>query len=83
MSEAQPLPFDAEAIAGTLAHVAAAEGDAAAVATLAFAEPRLEQTGRDSWDVDELTLYLEVPTELYARLFHRREEVQARLLDMR
>lgn len=72
------IPFDAEAIAGTLAHIAAEEGNTAAVAVLAVGKPRLAMTGYDNYDggVDILTLYVELPTEVYAQLFRRREEIE-------
>jgi hypothetical protein len=38
----EELPFDAEAIAGTLAHIAAGQGDAASVAALAVSVPQLK-----------------------------------------
>jgi hypothetical protein len=79
-----PLPFDPEAVAGTLAHIAAAEGDAAAVATLAVAVPKLKRTGYDQWNggTDYLTLFLEVPTHAFARLFRIRGEIEKRLREM-
>ena len=72
------LPFDADAIAGALAYAAAAQGDAAAVAALAASVPRLEKTGYDNWNggTDLLTLYLEVPTHVFAQLLRVREDVQ-------
>lgn len=84
MSTTNPIPIDANAIAGTLAHIAAAEGNAAAVAVLAVATPRLEETGYDNWDggTFSLTLYLELPTQLYAQLFQRREKIQSEMLPM-
>lgn len=84
MVEGSPLPFDAEAIVGTLAHIAAAQGDAAAVAALAVSIPRLERTGYDNWNggTDLLTLYLEVPTQIFAQLFRVREDIQKGLLAM-
>lgn len=82
MPDEPPLPFDPEAVAGTLAHIAATEGDAASVASLAVSLPRLERTGYDNWDggTDFLTLYLEVPTQAFAQLFRVRDEIQSRLL---
>lgn len=78
------LPFDADAIAGTLAHIAAAKGAAAADAVLAVAEPKLERTDYDNLDGGTyfLTLFLAVPTQLYAQLFSRREDVEKVLLPM-
>jgi hypothetical protein len=83
-SQQNHLPIDADAIAGTLAHIAAAEGDTAVVAVLAVAEPQLVVTGFDNYDggVEILTLYLNLPTEVYARLFRRREEIEANILPM-
>lgn len=84
MSGPHPIPFDANAVAGTLAHIAAAEGNAAAVAVLAVATPRIEDSGHDNWNsgTDMLTLFLELPTQLYAQLFRRREQIQDDLLPM-
>jgi hypothetical protein len=48
VDEEPPIPFDADAIAGTLAHIAAAQGDAASVATLAVSVPQLVRTGYDN-----------------------------------
>jgi hypothetical protein len=79
----EELPFDAEAIAAALAHVAAAQGDAASVAALAVSTPRLRQTGYDNWNGGTffLTLYLEVPMQCYGQLFRVREDIQRCLLD--
>jgi hypothetical protein len=84
MSESKSIPFDANAIAGTLAHIAAAEGNTAAVAVLAVATPRIAISGHDNWDggTDLLTLFLELPTPLYAQLLRRREQIQDDLLPM-
>jgi hypothetical protein len=78
------LPFNAEAIAGTLAHVAASQGDAAAVAALAVSVPWFEITGYDNWDggKDLLTLYLEVPIQTFGQLFHARENIEKSILDV-
>lgn len=43
--ELDKLPFEAEAIAAALAHVAMAQGDATSVTALAVSVPRLEETG--------------------------------------
>lgn len=86
MSEEPPFdepPFNAEAIAGALAHVAAAQGNAASVAALAVSVPKLRQTGYDNWN-DEiyfLSLYLEVPMQAYGQLFRVREDIQKHLLE--
>lgn len=79
MADEPAFPFDPEAIAGTLAHVAAAEGDAASVATLTVSLPRLERTDSE-YGIEFLTLYLEVPSQVFAQLFRVREEIQSRLL---
>jgi hypothetical protein len=81
MPDTPDIPFDAEAVAGTLAHIAAAEGDAAAVAVLAVAIPSLVVTGYDNYNggVDILALFLEIPTGLYAQLFRRREAIEQSL----
>ena len=77
------LPFDAEAIAGALAHVAAGQGDAASVAALAVSVPWFEITGYDNWDGGKnlLTLYLEVPIQTFGQLFPR-ETIEKSLLDV-
>jgi len=77
------LPFNAEAIAAALAHVAAAQGDAASVAALAVSVPNLMQTGYDNWNsgIYYLTLYLEVPIPSYGQLFRVREDIQKHLLE--
>lgn len=84
MSGPNPIRIDANAVAGTLAHIAAAEGNTAAVAVLAVATPRLADSGYDNWNgsTDLLTLFLELPTQLYAQLFRRREKIQDDLLPM-
>lgn len=77
----EELPFDAEAIAGTLAHIAAGQGDAASVAALAVSVPQLKDgTGHDSWDGGRapLRLYLQVPAQAFAQLFRLREDIQKR-----
>jgi hypothetical protein len=82
------LPFNAEAIAAALAHAATAQGDAASVAALAVAVPRLRVTGEGYWvndrlgPMDVVSLYLEVPAEAFGQLFHVREDVQRRIGDM-
>jgi hypothetical protein len=78
------LPFDAEAIAGTLAHIAAGQGDAASVAALAVSVPRFGITGYDNWDggKDLLTLYLEVPVQTFGQLFRARETIEKSILDV-
>lgn len=82
MSDEATIPFDADAIAGTLAHVAAFQGDSASVAALAVSVPRLETTGY-AYDGDMLLkLYLEVPTKVYAHLFRVREDIEETLLGM-
>jgi hypothetical protein len=87
MSEESPFdekpPFDAEAIAAALAHVATAQGDTASVAALAVSVPKLRQTGYDDWNggIHFLTLYLEVPIPSYGQLFHVREDIQKHLLE--
>jgi hypothetical protein len=82
MSEEPPIPFDADGIAGTLAHIAATQGDAASVATLTVSIPRLATTGYDNWNngTELLTLYLEVPTQIFAQLFRVREDIQKNIL---
>ena len=77
MSEEPPIPFDADGIAGTLAHIAAAQGDAASVAALAVSVARLATTDYSGWnsDTEMLTLYLEVPTQIFAQLFRVREDI--------
>ncbi|HEX8213050.1 MAG TPA: hypothetical protein VF584_22940 [Longimicrobium sp.] len=49
-----------------------------------MAEPELIVTGYDNYDggVEILTLYLKLPTEIYARLFRRREEIEKSILPM-
>jgi hypothetical protein len=83
-SETNKVPIDPDAVAGTLAHIAAEEGNAAAVAVLAVSIPRLVVTGYDNYDggVDLLTLYLEIPAPVYAQIFRRREEIQTALASM-
>jgi hypothetical protein len=54
----EELPFDPEAIAGTLAHIAAGQGDAASVAALAGSVPWFEITGYDN----------SIPSPKYAHL---------------
>jgi hypothetical protein len=78
------LPFNADAIAAALAHVAAAQGDTASVAALAVSVPKLMETGYDNWNggIYFLTLYLEVPMHSYGQLFPVREDIQRRLLDV-
>jgi len=84
MSEEPPIPFDADGIAGTLAHIAAAQGDAASVAALAVSVARLATTDYSGWnsDTEMLTLYLEVPTQIFAQLFRVREDIQTSILAM-
>jgi hypothetical protein len=43
-------PFNADAIAAALAHVAVAQGDTASVAALAVSVPKLMETGYDNWN---------------------------------
>ena len=78
------LPFDAEAIAGALAHVAAAQGDAASVAALAVSVPWFAINGYDNWDGGKhlLTLYLEVPIQTFGQLFRARETIEKNILDV-
>jgi hypothetical protein len=79
------LPFDAEAVAGTLAHVAAGQGDAASVAALAVSIPQLKTgSGVDWWDGNRepIRLYLGVPAQAFAQFFRVREDIQERLLAM-
>jgi hypothetical protein len=76
------FPFNAEATAAALAHMAAAEGDTASVAALAVSVPKLMRTGYDNWNggIHYLTLYLEVPIPSYGQLFRVREDIQKHLL---
>jgi very-short-patch-repair endonuclease len=81
----EELPFDADAIAAALAHVAVAQGDAASVAALAVSVPQLRVTGEDWYShrrTDLLSLYLEVPIQAYGQLFRVREDIQERILAM-
>ena len=45
MSEERSLPFDTEAVVGTLAHIAATQGETWAVAALAANPARLASAG--------------------------------------
>jgi hypothetical protein len=77
-------PFNADTIAGALAYAAAAQGDAASVAALAASVPRFEKTGYDNWNggIDLLTLYLEVPIQVFGQLVRVREDIQKGILDI-
>ena len=90
MSDAPPFdhPFNAEAIAAALAQLALAQGDTVSVAVLAGSVPRISVTIKGEWvnsrlrHFDAVSLYLNVPSETYGRLFRVREDVQEHILDM-
>jgi len=83
MEKENQFPFDADDICGTIAHIAAHEGDAAAVAVLASSDAcfRLIEynSGWVSHSID-VALHLELPTQLYAQLFKRREGIEQSVL---
>ena len=76
------LPFNADTIAGALAGAAAAQGDVASVTALAASVPRLEKTNYDNWNggTDLLTLYLEVPIQVFGQLVRVREDIQRSII---
>lgn len=82
MSTENPFPFDAEAIVGTMAKIAAMQGDAQSVAVLAVSSPYFKINDHDNWNggIDYLTLFLEVSTEVYACFFNLLENIQKNLL---
>jgi hypothetical protein len=85
VENADQVPFNADAIAGTIAHIAAQEGDAAAVAVLASSSPLFRYVDRGhGWnsDITEVALFLELPTQLYAQLFKRRAGIEKSILEM-
>lgn len=81
--ESRPtLPYSADAFAATLASIAAAQGDAAAVAILAYSRPELRFVDTYSNYGDEyvdFTLHLFIGTEVYGRLASERETLCERL----
>lgn len=78
----RPFTFETERFVATLAEIAAAQGDALAVAVLAEATPSLffsdsrTDWGREYW---YFTLRLELPVAVYGRLAEDRERVCRRL----
>lgn len=85
MEEEAEFPFDADDICGTIAHIAAHEGDAAAVAVLASSNPYFQHIQYDSgWvsHTSDIALHLALPTQLYAQLFKRTEGIEQSILKM-
>ena len=85
MENGGQFPFDADNICGTIAHIAAHEGNAAAVAVLASSRPHFRGIDYDSgWNshYSDVALHLELPTQLYAQLFKRREGIEKSILEM-
>ena len=76
------LPYTADAFAATLASIAAGQGDAAAVAILAYSRPELQFVDTYSNYGDhyvDFTLRLFIDTGVYGRLANEREALCERL----
>lgn len=79
MENGSQFPFDADNICRTIAHIAAHEGNAAAVAVLASSSPHFRGIEYDSGWIShyaDVALHLELPTQLSAQLFKRREGIE-------